>query len=66
MTEKTCRMCRCPLDVMDAPVKSMDCGGDCLECMAHAGDPDCVNSMSDLDVQEHNTMSEWMFNGRRM
>jgi hypothetical protein len=23
----------------------MDCGGDCLSCMAEAGDPDCIEEM---------------------
>lgn len=26
-------------------LQDIDCGGDCTECMARAGDPDCINTM---------------------
>jgi len=36
-----CGICGRPLNLKDDPT-SLDCGGDCLRCMAEAGDPDCV------------------------
>lgn len=35
-----CQMCKKPLDQGDA--RSVDCGGDCAECMAKSGDTDCA------------------------
>lgn len=34
---KTCSICKRPLGLVP---ELADCGGDCLECMAEAGDPD--------------------------
>ncbi len=35
---------------MDVPGDdtTRDCGGDCLRCMAAAGDPDCQRAMHEL------------------
>jgi len=41
-----CRICKRPFD---DSVHS-DCGGDCLTCMAEAGDPDCVAALDKLDL----------------
>lgn len=41
-----CKTCGAHLDVCHDPF-SMDCGGDCLLCMADAGDPDCLKSVLD-------------------
>lgn len=42
-----CAICGRPLDVADDPL-SVDCGGDCLGCMADCGDPDCVAAVEAL------------------
>lgn len=39
-----CRMCHRLLNQPDDPT-SADCGGDCLRCLAQAGDPDCAAAM---------------------
>ncbi len=39
-----CSICKCVLDTEEDPVGSRDCGGDCLRCMAEAGDPGCLAS----------------------
>jgi len=36
-----CNICQRELDNPNDAL-SMDCGGDCLQCMADAGDPDCM------------------------
>jgi hypothetical protein len=36
-----CHICGRELNNQSDPL-SVDCGGDCLQCMADAGDPDCV------------------------
>lgn len=41
---KQCNSCKRPLDQPDDP-RSLDCGGDCRQCMADAGDPDCIESL---------------------
>jgi len=43
---RTCATCKCVLDSSDPA--SRDCGGDCLRCMAEAGDPECIASMKTL------------------
>lgn len=50
MTEK-CHICKRDLNVPGDPT-SEDCGGDCLSCMAEAGDPDCIESMKKIRRQE--------------
>jgi len=42
-----CGICRRLLNNPVDPV-SLDCGGDCLQCMAAAGDPDCERHMDEL------------------
>lgn len=32
--------------------RSADCGGDCLQCMADAGDPDCIRLLAEA-IQKH-------------
>lgn len=39
-----CLTCQRRLDVPGS-VGSRNCGGDCLECMADAGDPDCAAAL---------------------
>jgi hypothetical protein len=39
-----CGICRTPLNI-PGRVWTEDCGGDCLACMADAGDPDCVAAL---------------------
>ena len=46
MTNK-CNMCDKELNT--GTVDSIDCGGDCLECMAFAEDPMCAEHMSWAD-----------------
>lgn len=40
-----CTLCGSPLD-MPGRRWSRNCGGDCLACMAEAGDPECVAAMT--------------------
>jgi hypothetical protein len=42
-----CAICRRALGDPDDPL-SVDCGGDCLQCMADCGDPDCVAAIDAL------------------
>lgn len=41
---KHCTICKTLLNRPDDPTTE-DCGGDCLRCMAEAGDPECLMSM---------------------
>ena len=50
----TCHICKRELNV-DADPMSVDCGGDCLKCMADAGDPDAIFALKEaiwLSVHE--------------
>lgn len=47
---KQCGSCKRPLNQPDDP-RSLDCGGDCRQCMADAGDPDCIKSLRDAKPQ---------------
>ena len=40
-----CTLCETPLDIPGRPW-TQSCGGDCLACMADAGDPECVAGMA--------------------
>lgn len=40
-----CATCKCKLDDPKRPFYSEDCGGDCLLCMAEAGDPECEKAV---------------------
>lgn len=40
-----CSICRRELNT--GHVLAVDCGGDCRQCMAEAGDPDCIDSIID-------------------
>lgn len=49
MTEPMkCSICKRELDVEGDP-STADCGGDCLRCMAEAGDPDCIAAMEKIN-----------------
>lgn len=39
-----CATCKRVLGMAGDP-STADCGGDCLRCMAEAGDPDCIAAM---------------------
>jgi len=39
-----CRICGQELNVSAKP-ETLDCGGDCLKCMADSGDPECVEML---------------------
>lgn len=43
-----CNICKVELDQPDKP-ETGDCGGDCVRCMAVAGDPDCKKIMSEIE-----------------
>lgn len=49
-----CSICGRPLDVPVDPL-STDCGGDCLACMADAGDPDAVAAVAAIGIVDPNT-----------
>ena len=36
----------CKKELETGTVDSLDCGGDCMECMASSNDPFCVEAMS--------------------
>lgn len=40
-----CNICKRPLNICP---ELMDCGGDCLECMAECGDPDAQLAMQQI------------------
>ena len=47
-----CSICKRPLDSPSDPT-SLDCGGDCLRCMALiAEDPDCMTSYIETQARE--------------
>lgn len=53
-----CQTCKKPFD----NAHHRNCGGDCLTCMAEAGDPDCKKSleeMNDLTDDELTDVSEF-------
>ena len=43
-----CATCHRALDTPDDPL-SRNCGGDCLQCMADAGDPDCIHAVNRIN-----------------
>lgn len=45
---RCCGICGLALDRADDP-GSEDCGGDCLRCLAAAGDSDCVAALRRLE-----------------
>lgn len=46
-----CKLCGRELNNLDDPY-STDCGGDCLKCMADAGDPDAMNRVAAIEHDE--------------
>ena len=42
-----CLICGCELDD-PSDLTTRDCGGDCLACMAEAGDPDSIAAMEEI------------------
>lgn len=46
-----CHICKRELNNLADPL-STDCGGDCLQCMAEVGDPDCVAAMAEIKQPE--------------
>lgn len=47
---ENCNICKQKLNT--GTVASRDCGGDCTQCMASAGDPDCIDAMRDVAVEQ--------------
>jgi hypothetical protein len=48
-----CQICQRLLDDPIDPVRSMDCGGDCLKCLADCGDTDCIAEMAKIDPENY-------------
>ena len=46
-----CLICGRKLDDPDEPINSRDCGGDCLQCMADCGDPDCLQALVENSIE---------------
>lgn len=44
---RECSICHRALNQLDDPF-SVDCGGDCIVCMADADDPDCVKGLIEI------------------
>jgi hypothetical protein len=50
---KYCHICHKRLDDSADPVRTRDCGGDCLLCMAKYGlDPDCIDAMREIEGED--------------
>ena len=49
-----CRICGQELNVPLRP-ETLDCGGDCLKCMADSGDPECVETLRQTLVHRRST-----------
>lgn len=53
-----CHFCRRLLDQPDDPT-TLDCGGDCLKCMAEiAEDPDCITAMKGIKMTLEETIKQ--------
>jgi len=44
LEDSKCGICKKSM-TDDHPVESLNCGGDCLGCMAKAGDPDAIKAL---------------------
>lgn len=44
-----CQTCKRELDV-PGDIRSENCGGDCLQCMAEFGDPDCREALREAGL----------------
>jgi len=49
-----CRICGQELNIPFKP-ETLDCGGDCLKCMADSGDPECVETLRQTLVDRRST-----------
>jgi anti-anti-sigma factor len=54
-TISRCRICGQELNVPLKP-ETLDCGGDCLKCMANSGDPVCVETLRQTLVQRRSSL----------
>lgn len=45
---RICNICKRPLDTSP---ELLDCGGDCLECVADCGDPDAQLAMQQIRLE---------------
>lgn len=45
-----CQICGKPLSESKQSMR-YNCGGDCMQCMVWAGDPDCAKHLHDLQLQ---------------
>jgi hypothetical protein len=53
-----CSICKVELNVEGRP-ETLDCGGDCLACMAFIGnDPDCVATIKTLSMETQTALCE--------
>jgi hypothetical protein len=48
-----CLICRRLLDDPSDPIRSANCGGDCLQCMADSGDTDCIAEMAKIEPERY-------------
>jgi hypothetical protein len=56
--QKRCKICRRLLSDPADPIRSRDCGGDCLQCMADCGDLDCIMEMSKIEPKRYRSDEE--------
>lgn len=56
-TKPHCSICGVELDQPDKPL-TLDCGGDCVECMADAGDPDCQRAVNEVRPGTYKVVDE--------
>lgn len=47
MKKNKCLICKRVLNNPSDPY-SVDCGGDCIKCMAECGDPDCIKEVEKI------------------
>ncbi len=53
MKVNNCQTCRQPISLEHESL-NLDCGGDCLSCMAWHGDPDAIEAVERLTVENVN------------
>ena len=56
-----CNICKRLLDDPREPDLTADCGGDCLQCMARVGDPDCERAVATIIAGD--PCDDWSLHG---
>ncbi len=65
MSIEKCLICGRKLDDPSDPVRSINCGGDCLQCMATVGqDPDCIAALAAAEDETITAYAKGMAEGK--